>query len=377
MNNKSEQSGEMHNENDGIMGNVNLYDYWLIAKRYWKLMIVIVVAGSLIGVIVSLVMTKTYKSRTTIMPLGGKSGAASALSSQLGGLSFLAGLSGGKSKAELKLMSILKSRTFAEDVVNKLNLKPLLFKASWDSEKGEWKAKEPSMAKSVKAFKGMVSSAYKKKEQLITISVVTTHNELSAKIANACVDVLQETINEKSFSSSKRNRMFIEKQLQQNKREFLLAGKAITGFYNNNQVSNVESDIDVPFDLEGLSTDAEDMLVVLETLQNKKNKIEERITSAYIENVPQQVYFSYLMLRKEILAKINAMLATQYEMSKIEEFREDLAFQVVDYAVSPEDRYKPNRRSIVMVSFFVSALLAAFVVFVIEYVAKIKREQVA
>ena len=60
-------------------------------------------------------------------------------------------------------------------------------------------------------------------------------------------------------------------------------------------------------------------------------------------------------------------------MAKIEEAREDLAYQVIDPARVPIARFKPKRREIVMVSFMTSLFFAIFLVFFLDYVSKMKR----
>ena len=61
-------------------------------------------------------------------------------------------------------------------------------------------------------------------------------------------------------------------------------------------------------------------------------------------------------------------------MAKIEEAKEDVAFQVVDPAIPPEERIKPNRRLIVMLAGIVSLFAGIFFVFFLEYIANLRKE---
>ncbi|NIN01134.1 MAG: hypothetical protein GTO24_24495, partial [candidate division Zixibacteria bacterium] len=47
-------------------------------------------------------------------------------------------------------------------------------------------------------------------------------------------------------------------------------------------------------------------------------------------------------------------------MAKIEEAREDVAFEVIDRAVPPEKRFKPKRRVIVILAGTVGIFLGVF-----------------
>ena len=349
----------------------------------------IVATVSIIAVVVSLMMTKLYKAEAVIMPVSssGGGGGLSAITSQLGGLASLAGLniSGGASDSD-KLATILKSRTLAENVIEQENLMPVLYRDSWDKKKDAWKddSLTPNMEDAVRKMKGIVTVSEDKKTKVISLSVLTDAPELSAHIANAYLAELQNFINDNALTTAKRNRLFIEGQLEENKKDLLEAGKEINAFYNAKGVSNVESDVDVSVGMTespDASLDrkprfaARDMQddPALRNLLAEKIKVEEELAKAKtVRDVPQQVYLAYLMLRRELLAKVNAILTTQYEMAKIEESKEDLAFQVIDQAVVPIKRTSPKRAKICMISFFTALFAAIFIAFFVEYMKKVK-----
>ena len=208
--------------------------------------------------------------------------------------------------------------------------------------------------------------------------------EIAAQIANAYLAELQHFINASALTMAKRNRIFIEGQLAENKRSLLEAGKEINDFYKTKSISSVESDVDVNvgvsppvdtpledkprFAARGMESDP-----ALRNLLAEKLQVERKITVArVVKDVPQQVYLTYLMLRRELLAKVNALLTTQYEMAKIEESKEALSFQVIDKAVPPVKRISP-RRAQICITYFMAALFASvFLVFFLEYIKKMK-----
>jgi len=63
-------------------------------------------------------------------------------------------------------------------------------------------------------------------------------------------------------------------------------------------------------------------------------------------------------------------------MAKISESKEDVTFQVIDPPQVPEIRSWPKRKLIVVVSFMGSFFLAIFVVFFMEFIKKLKSEQI-
>jgi len=397
---------------------INLLDYWHVVKKYRKMIIAILAVTSVLAVIMTLLMQKSYKADALIIPISSKGGGGlSALTSQFGGLASLAGVSlpGGTGETE-KIIAILKSRTLTENVINRENLMPVLFEKAWDSKNKIWKSSnpnaQPDMELAVKLMRASVIVMDDKKSKTIRISGAFKNPELAARIVNAYIDELQKFITDNAFTMAKRNRIFIEGQLEENKEELLEAGKEINEFYQGNRISSADAKVDVPLNREPKTVNREPSLdnqVALPTaslesdvaahgspltvndtshespvtsngdfeltgLISQKNDIEKRITEAkVVQNVPQQVYLTYLMLRRELLAKVNALLTSQYEMAKIEESKEDLAFQVIDKAVPPVKRFKPARARICIMSFMAALFGAIFLAFFREYLNRMKQ----
>ncbi len=375
----------------GQRDEINLIKYWYVLKKYRKMIIGIVAVASIAAVIVSLVLTKIYRAESIIIPLqSGNGGGLAALSSKLGGLAALAGInmSSGSSDAN-KFMAILNSRTLTENVISKENLLPILFRDKWDAKTGGWMSGDPddkpSMEDAVFAMrKGHMKFLYNKKENVIVISGEFEDPRLSARVVNAYVDELQNFINANSLTMAKRNRLFVENQLEENSREFLEAGKEISAFHKAKGVSSTEADLDVevglgrdlealPADLPKFATLDEGQNPAINNLLYQKDDIEKKLAKAMIvEDVPEQVYLKYLLFRQQLIAQVNSLLTTQYEMAKIEEAKEDLAFQVIDTAIAPEKRIRPRRKQICVATFLISLLAAVFIALFRDYIGRIK-----
>ncbi len=365
---------------------INLLDYWRVLMKRRGIIMTVVGVVTVIAIIYSLLVPKVYMSSATIMPVsGGGGGGLAAMAAQLGGLPFLGGLGGVADTPTQKFMALLRSQTLAEDIVNEFDLMKVFFEGDWDKKAGKWKTddpkKLPSMEKAIVVLtEGHVQFADNKKEGTIKISAMFRDPERAADVANGYLNGLQRLINNSAFTVAKRNRIFIENRLARNKKELLEAGRELNDFYRDGRVSSVESVVDVPitvseaYDFGTSEMNEED----LDKLEKEKNEIEDKIgvitkeTSILIKDVPQQVYLQYLTLRSEVLGKMNALLAQQYEMAKIDEAKEDLAFQVIDRARVPEKRFKPERRKIVMLAFFVSLFITVFFMFIMEYFEKIR-----
>lgn len=382
----------MEQFNNHQANQINLLDYWRVVWRYKKMIAAVVVTVSILAVVISSFMTKMYKAETIIIPVNAKGGGGlQALASQFGGLAQLSGINmPGVSGDTEKFLVILRSRTLAENVIKREDVAPILLGKNWDAEKGVEKIDEPKimlmMESSVMKLKGLVAISDDKKNKTIVITGVYKDPEVAARLANAYIEELQNFIKATSLTAAKRNRIFIEGQLEENKLELLEAGKEISDFYRGNRISNVDAKVDVQIGrdddplplIKGRSlpdgqNSTDHGIVTLDVLEMQKTDVEKKLADARIvKNIPQQVYLSYLMLRRELLTKVNALLITQYEMAKIEESKEDLAFQVIDKAVPPVTKFKPKRAQICIMSFIVALLGSILFAFFREHINRIK-----
>lgn len=383
-------------DNNGI----NFIAYWPVILKYRKLIQVLVASAVVVAIVSSLFIKNTYRSETTIMSISSKSGGSlSSIGSQLGGLAAIAGmgLSGGLDDS-LRFVIILRSRTLAENVIKSQNLLPILFKEAWDAKTNKWRSSDPkmipSMEDAVLALNSKVTVTDDKKNKTIRIAAEFSDPETAAMVANAFVDQLQKFINENAFTAAKRNRIFIERQLEENKKDLLNAGKEINEFYKGNRVSAADAQVDVSVDQkrssltpESDTTNSIDSTApqvkvdenvkdfIVSELLSKKAELDKKIEETkVVHNVPQQVYLTYLTMRRELLAKVNALLTTQYEMSKIEEAKEDLSFQVIDKAFPPEKRFKPNRSRIVIMTFITSIILSLGLALCLDYIQNLRKK---
>lgn len=358
----------------------NLLEYCGVIKKRRKLILLIVFIVTLCTAIYSLTIPKTYLSETLIMPLEGSGKRTpSSFITLAAGMNALPFLGGGLSGTPARqLMVLLKSWTLAEAVVNKYDLKKVLFKDRWEGKNKQWKdGKEPTIDSAADSLRGYVNISDDKKVGTVSVSVEFTDPKLAAIIANGYVESLQEYISANSFSMGKKNRIFIEEQLAKSKRDLLEVGKELNEFYKDGRVSNVESRVNVLLDTTDNHVFGNEDLVVednvsyenqLDVLEAKKSEMMEKLDNVrVVENVPQQVYLRYLTLRRELLGNVNTLLTQQYELAKIEEVKEDLAFQVVDPARVPLKRFKPQRRKMVMIAFAASLFIALFFAFLLEY----------
>lgn len=348
---------------------INLLDYWRVLVRRKRLIGLIVVCVTLISILYSLLAPKIYRAEASLLPIEGEKSAniASAIA-QTGLGAFLGGLSGTGSSATT-LMAVLKSRTLAERVIEKMDLMKVFF--------------EPldiySLEAAVNILRGKVTFQEDKTTTLIKISGEFKDPELAARIVNTFINELTTYLAENELTLAKRNRVFIERQLEKNKVLLLQTGKEISQFYGNKQISSIDSSLDVDVSINTIKgnplspTDKEQ----LARLEEEQSTLEKKLTQArLVKAVPQQVYLQYLTSYYQLLRQMNTLLTQQYETAKIDEAREAVSFEVIDWARVPEKRFKPKRRQIVMVAFTASLFMAMFIAFFLDYLEKMKKRAI-
>lgn len=373
---------------------INLWEYWCLLWGAKKFVILMTMICTIAAIVISLLWPKTFRAEAVIMPLGGQKsgGGLSAAVAQMGLGGLLGGI-GGASSNSAQIMAILKSRTLAERVIKRYDLLPLLFEGGWDASSSRWITENPpNLEEAVRRFSLLLETMDDKKSQTIKIAAQSPHPEAAALIVNGLLTELYKDINENAFTVQKRNRIFIEGQLERNKQDLLEVGKELSSFYATNRVSDSRSQIDVdvkqsmgqlpesgpvsavkslPPSLSGI-----DIPVMPQDLQEQVDTLRQKIEEAkVVRDVPQQVYLQYLTMRQELMARMNGLLTQQYEMAKIEESKEDLSFQVIDWARVPVKKFKPKRAQIVITAFVLSGFFSVFYVFAADYFRKMKNAE--
>ncbi|MBI4238638.1 MAG: hypothetical protein HY696_09530 [Deltaproteobacteria bacterium] len=328
------------------------------------------------SIVISFLLPKVYQSEVVLLPLGGSRGNySSSILSAVSDLPFVGGLTqnlGGGGQ----LPVLLRSWSMAERVIQRLDLIPLLYGKQWRAVQGT--VGEVGVRDQViEQVRSMIHVSEDVKSGKLVLTCEYENPQLAAKIAETFVELLQDFINENTFSLAKRNRRFIEKQLAMNRKEFLESGKALNTFYKDRRISSVESTVDVTIERADESEAVErnfdpiKLGTQLATIEQKKNAVQQFLSDAeVVRGIPQQVYLQYLTIQRELLGKMTALLTQQYELARIDEAKDELSFQVVDPARVPVRAIRPKRRVIVL-SAFVSAFVASIgLAFIVEYFSR-------
>ena len=123
----------------------NLRAYWRVLVRRRALILSLVVVVTVMTACLTLLQPNIYQSTATLMPLGTSRGSLpTAMLGELGGfLPSGAGTLLGKESPTDRLLAILRSRTLAREVIQSLDLLPILFAKKWHAEKQQWHTNKP------------------------------------------------------------------------------------------------------------------------------------------------------------------------------------------------------------------------------------------
>lgn len=343
-----------------------------------------------------------YTATATILPIErGSSGGLSSLlnSSGLGLIAAQAGLGGGGQST--RFVTILQTRTLAENLITKHNLKPVIFPEHWDAKEQTWKArglfwnrsnKEPSLQAAVKGLSKIIEISADKKSEVISISATTTSAEDASMIANYYVEELNTYLVNNTLSTAKKNRVFVESQLDKAQIELSAYETNLKNFQQKNKIvsldAQTQASIQAYSNLKSRLISAEVELKILEKssfldepqielkrqetneLKNQLTKLEATSSDSTIsfKDAPA-IGLSFARIKREILVreKVFELLTQQLEMAKIQEAQEDISFQVLDEAIPPERKSGPNRILSIVLAFIVSLAFSIFSSLTLEF----------
>jgi uncharacterized protein involved in exopolysaccharide biosynthesis len=380
---------------------INLIDLFLVLLKGKKMILWIVFAAILISIIVSLILPKMYTATARILPPQESNSGLSGLLSQTGGA--LGGLAssfiGGESSADL-YVGILESRSVADVLIKKFELKEL-----YDKEYLEDVYRKLNKRTAIQVSR---------KTQIIDVAVEDRDPQRAADMANTFVDALDRINRMVNITEGQRKRVFLESRLQKVKEDLLSAESDLKVFQEKYKLISISDQaraaIDGAAKIKGEIILAETELEVLKQfgterqneavmLKSKIAELKKQLTkmergepgkgasgksNMKEENHDLYIPFSELpelgmqltrlMREAKIQEEVFKLITTQHELAKIEEAKDVLTIQVLDRAVPPDKKSSPKRSLIVILSTLIAFFLSVFLAFFLEYISHLKTD---
>jgi tyrosine-protein kinase Etk/Wzc len=329
----------------------------------------LLVFGSLIVGLIALGITylipPTFTATTKIMPPQQQQSSAAALLQNLGALGGLAGAATGIKNPNDQFVAFMQSRTVQDNLLKRFKLTERYEQKLSDDARTE-------LSKNVRISSG--------KDGLITISADDKDPAFAAELANAHVSQLAELLSRLAVTEAQQRRVFFEKQLANAKENLTKAEQALqttgvnagalkanpaaaVGGLAQLQAGIAAQEIKVASMRGYLAESAPDFrqaMTELSALRAQLRRAEQTQSpvqagdSDYIAKFRDFKYFETLF----------DLFAKQYELARVDESREGAVIQVLDLALPPERKSKPQKALIAVLAAVATGFLLLFFVFV-------------
>lgn len=359
---------------------IHLLDFFVVLARHKRLVIGAPIVCGVLALLASFLMTPIFTSTAKILPpQQQQSSGVAAMLGQLGGLAGAAGgLAGLKSPNDL-YVGLLESRTVADTLIARFDLKTRYQKKTMDDTRKEL------------AANSVVADL--KKGGFITIIVSDKEAKFAADLANAYVDELTKLTQSIALTEASQRRVFFEKQLQMARDQLadaeitLRSTQEKTGLIRPE--SQVQAIITTVAQLKGTIAAKEIQGRAMRTFATEKNpelrrleeelvgmkaqlaKLESNSTSKEgdfmvpVGKIPQAgVEYVRAMRNVKYYETIFELLAKQFELAKIDEAKDSSLIQILDKAIPAEHKSKPSRAMIAILGALAGALLGIVLVMI-------------
>ena len=371
----------MADQNSSVPESITLIDLVATVWRQKWLVIIITAAAAVLSVLYSLSKPNIYTATSTLLPI---SGSTSALS-QYAGLAAMAGVSlPGASSADptVKIQAILNSRELATKVINELDLIPKLIK-----EPEKLKTISPLSAALQTFQKNVFSVSVDTKTSVIKVSAKTKDPELSARIVNTAIDLLQQDLANRVLTASGKNIVVLEQQAAEQEKKVRELQNKMADYQKKNKLIAPQTQSQQGLDLyRSLIQQKITLEIQISSLENALSADNPKISQAkaqlaaiqkQIENfektgggvgpamteTPKALFeYANMQAQLELATKIYGSLLTSIENLRLQDATEKVFVEVIDPAVPPELKSEPARATMCIVGTlaggFASLLLA-------------------
>ena len=363
-----------------------------IWRRKWLIVAItaIAAAGS---VLYALRQPNLYTASATILPISSSSSTASLLS-QYAGLASMAGVSlpsGGTLSSATKIEAILKSRSFAEKLVDKLDLGAALIEHPERIKIGT-----PRSAAIEALQEGTLSISTDQKTFLMKISAKTKSAELSSAIANSALDLIQQDLAGRVLSSSGRNIALMEQQAAEQEKKVRSLQDKLAAYQKKNKLiapqaqsagslqlyqsliqQKITGEIEISRLESALSSDNPKLVAARTQLDAVKQQIADfektggGVGPSMSDTPAALMAYANITAELELATKVYGGILTSLETMKLQDATEKVFVEVIDKAIPPEKKSEPSRAMICVVGTMAGGFFSILLVFVLDALKKL------
>lgn len=365
-------------------GDIHLIDLLIVLAQAKERILLWAFVGAALAVGASMLIKDSFTGRAQILPLQSQSN-SSALIGQLGALGGLAGSSVVKGQSDT-YVAILNSRRVADALILRFRLQEV------------YGTRTATETRALLQKDSVITAG---KDGLLTIEVASPDAKLAADLSNAYVEELQKLTQIFAITEASQRRLFFDKQVQQAKQGLAAAEVALKEMQEESGLiqltGQAEGVIRAAAALQAQIASKEVALGAMRTFATSQNpqfvqmqqelqglrsqlsKVETGISSgkgdiAISTTKVPAAGLEYMRRVREVkyFESIYEMLSKQFEVAKIDEAKEGSLVQVLDQAVVPDKKTKPNRLLIVLFGLFGGAISGLMIAFLKESSKRIR-----
>lgn len=370
-------------------GGWDLLEFLLVLAKFRKMILALTLGAALVTAVTVFLLPKTYTGTASILPpqQAQSSAITQLMSGQLGALASLAGASLGARKSSELYVSMLKSRSVANKLINRFKLMQVY------DEKLMAEARE-DLEDATRILAG--------KDGMISIEVDDRDPQRAAALANAYVEELTALTQSLAVTEASRRRLFFENQLklvrddlgkaelalkqtQESTGLIQLSGQAeaIIASIAKLKAQIVAKEVEIGA-IQSFATARNPELVIarnelagMKEQLAKAEKANAADGSALVPagNIPA-AGLEYVRRLREVKYQeaVFELMAKQYEIAKVDEAKDHALIQQLDQAEAPERKSAPKRLLIILLSTLMAAMVAAFIALVREAIERARQD---
>jgi uncharacterized protein involved in exopolysaccharide biosynthesis len=366
----------------------NFLDYIIVLARQKRMIFKITMVPTIVAVVGTVLWPNSYTATAKLIIPQQNQSSSALLLGQLGSLAGLAGGGLGVKNPGDMYVGMLKSRTVADPLVQRFNLKEVYGKKTLDEARAELDEH---------------SQIILGKDNIIAISVEDEGKKRAAELANAYVEELNNVTKNMAITEASQRRLFFEEQVKKAKND--LAESEVALKQSQIQTGLIQLDGQAKAIIEAVAkmraelVSAEIRLQSIrsfateenpEVIQAKKTITELRAQLARMEGNQKTGNGSVILSTGEVPGAgleyvrrlrdvkynetIFELLAKQFELAKIDESKDLPILQVLEVAAPPEKKSGPPRTRMVLMTFASALFLSCLWVFLLNELENINAD---
>jgi len=345
---------------------ISLLDLALVLAENWRTLVFVTLAAGLVALGISFLIPPTYTAVTRILPPVPQQSTSAALAAQLGALAGLVGTAAGIKNPADQYVALLKSHSVFDAMIKRFKLREL-----YDVRYLEDARKE--LEQRIRTSAGV-------KDGIVSIEVEDHDPKRAADMANAFVEELRNLTKTLAITEAAQRRLFFEEQLAQAKDNLTKSEIALqtSGVSEATLRTVPQSALESLARLKAQITTQEIKLASMRTFMTDANPefrlairelaaLRDELLKAERSNPVKALNNGAEYITKYRDFKYHEtlfeLMAKQYELARLDEAREGAVIQVVDAALPPEQKSRPKKALITVLTTLAVFFATVFFVF--------------